>query len=97
MDVKEMMEDVEDGLDLKAVLTVGGKSPVRGDTALQRDRNTNDEQKKSLRGMSVWLEGLRGTVLTSLNCRPQQSTECKCLTGSWDEVSAGEKNMTLTT
>lgn len=82
---------------MKVGLTVGGKSPVGGDAALQRDRNTNDEQNRSLRGMSVWLEGLRGPVLTSLNCRPQQSTEYKCFTGSWDEVSAEENNMTLTT
>lgn len=49
-----------DGLDLKAGLTVEGRSPVRGNTALQRDRNRNDKWKKSLRGMSLWPEGLRG-------------------------------------
>lgn len=85
-----------DGLDLKEALTMRGKSPVRGDTAAQRARNRNYEQKSS-RGMFIWLEGCEGTVLTTLNPRSQLSAECKCLTGSWDEVSAGENNMTLTT
>lgn len=87
---------MEDGLDLKEVWTVGSKSPVRGAMALLRARNRNDEQKRSCRGMFVWVEGFGGTVLTSWNWRSQWSAEYKCLLGSWDEVSTGENNMTLT-
>lgn len=88
---------MEDGLDLKEGWTVGGKSPIRGDTALQRARNRNDQHWRSHRGMPVWVEGLGSTVLTSWNWRSQRSAEYKCLAGSSDEVSAGENNMTLTT